>query len=112
MNVKETFFKPEILDEDGIQTVPPGFHVIYLPFTDDIRPVKIDNAKQASLEQIVKAKKVIKTMRFKFDSGDFENPSLQKHYASLQAIALEKDRVEDIIDYVNPDEEGLAKVFN
>lgn len=49
-------------------------------------------------------------MRFKFDSSDFENPSLQKHYASLQAIALEKDQVEDIVDYVNPDEEGITKV--
>jgi hypothetical protein len=27
------------LDENRIQTTPPGFHVIYLPFADDFRQI-------------------------------------------------------------------------
>jgi hypothetical protein len=35
---------------------------------------------------------------------------LQRHYANLQAIALDRDVLEETSDYVVPDEEGMAKV--
>ena len=30
------------MDEDGAQSSPPGFAVIYLPYADDIRAVHVD----------------------------------------------------------------------
>ncbi len=35
---------------------------------------------------------------------------LQKHYANLQALALDRDAVEAIPDYIMPDVEGFSKV--
>ena len=29
----------EELDEHKIQTMPPGFHVIYIPYADDFRQI-------------------------------------------------------------------------
>ncbi len=64
----------EILDSDGTQNTPPGFHVIYLPYADDIRNLKLDPTPKATTDQVVKAKKLVKTLRIKFDSRNFENP--------------------------------------
>lgn len=58
------------------------------------------------------AKAVVKTLRIRFNSINFENPALQKHYASLQAIALEREVEEEVEDYVKPDEEGEALCFH
>lgn len=99
----------EEFDEDGVQLLPPGLHVIYLPFADDIRALDLPSAPTASTEQIVLAKKVVKTLRIRFDSHNFENPALQKHFAALQAIALERDVVEDIDDHTLPDVEGMLE---
>jgi len=35
--------KAEELDERSVQTVPPGFHLIFLPFADDFRKLKLDD---------------------------------------------------------------------
>jgi len=81
-----------------------------LPYADDVRNIQIDPTPKAKPEQILKAKKMVKTLRVKFDSQNFENPSLQKHYANLQALALERDTVDETPDYVVPDLEGMDKV--
>jgi len=99
----------ETFDADGTQNTPPGFHVVYLPYADDIRNLKLEATPKATTDQIDKAKKLVKTLRIKFDSRNFENPSLQKHYANLQAIALEREAVEEVPDYVIPDEAGMEK---
>jgi ATP-dependent DNA helicase 2 subunit 1 len=99
----------EEFDHDGTQMTPPGFHLIHLPYADDIRPLKFEPQPKATTEQIVKAKKVVKSLRIKFDSRNFENPALQRHYANLQAIALDREILEETPDYVVPDEEGMAK---
>ena len=38
-DIKMNFFslKEEELDEQNVQISPPGFHVIFLPFADDLR---------------------------------------------------------------------------
>eukprot|EP01094_Clydonella_sp_ATCC50884_P000497 TRINITY_DN10386_c0_g1_i1.p1 TRINITY_DN10386_c0_g1~~TRINITY_DN10386_c0_g1_i1.p1 ORF type:complete len:641 (+),score=205.12 TRINITY_DN10386_c0_g1_i1:133-2055(+) len=99
----------EEFDEDGVQLLPPGLHVLYLPFADDIRALDLPHAPTASTEQIVSAKKMVKTLRVRFDSQNFENPALQKHFAALQAIALEREVVDDIEDHTLPDEEGMME---
>lgn len=32
----------EELDDRKVQTAPPGFHIIFLPFADDFRKLKLD----------------------------------------------------------------------
>lgn len=38
-------------------------------------------------------------MQFAFRSESFENPVLQHHYASVEAMALDRDTVEEISDF-------------
>ncbi|XP_054805999.1 ATP-dependent DNA helicase 2 subunit KU70 isoform X3 [Prosopis cineraria] len=57
----------------GGQIEPPGMHMIYLPYSDDIRHVE------------------------------------ERHYAVLQALALEEDEIPEIKDETAPDEEGMAR---
>jgi len=98
----------ETFDEDGIQADPPGFHVIILPYAGDIRHKQERNPNpKASDEQILRAKKLVKTLRIKFSSSNFENPTLQIHYANLQALALDRETVEETNDLLQPDEEGM-----
>jgi hypothetical protein len=62
--------------------------VIPLPYADDIREVTIDPAPVASKEQIVKAKKMVKTLRIKFDSRNFENPGSHNFLLVNQFLTL------------------------
>lgn len=108
---KETF------DEDYFQT-PPGFNLIFLPYADEIRSsediLKKHKFKQGSVskEESEAAKKLIKKMNIDFDSRNFENPSIQKFYATLQALALGEQDIEQVEDYLNPNNEALSKVLN
>ncbi|KAH3755963.1 beach protein [Pelomyxa schiedti] len=99
----------EQYDEDHVMTCPGGFYIIYLPYSDDIRAIQLEPTKKAAVEQIVLAKRVVKKLHIQFDSRNFENPTLQTHYANLQALALEKETVEPVQDYLLPDEEGMLR---
>jgi ATP-dependent DNA helicase 2 subunit 1 len=44
-----TIFQAETYDENGSQIDPPGFHLIPLPFADDIRTPPIDTALRGTL---------------------------------------------------------------
>ena len=47
-------------------------------------------------------KKLIKSMNFTaFSSEKFENPSLQKHFAVLEALALDRDMPDDVPDHTS-----------
>ncbi|XP_022717318.1 ATP-dependent DNA helicase 2 subunit KU70 isoform X2 [Durio zibethinus] len=100
----------------GGQMEPPGMHMIYLPYSDDIRdaeeifPDTEDDAPRADKDQIQKAAALIKRIEMKdFSVFQFANPALQRHYAVLQALALEEDDIPETIDETVPDEEGLAR---
>eukprot|EP01121_Diplochlamys_sp_Union-15-3_P011126 TRINITY_DN3189_c0_g1_i8.p1 TRINITY_DN3189_c0_g1~~TRINITY_DN3189_c0_g1_i8.p1 ORF type:complete len:423 (+),score=69.93 TRINITY_DN3189_c0_g1_i8:321-1589(+) len=95
--------------DDSSQKTPPGFHLIHLPFAEDIRNPNIEKQPSADTDQILKAKMLVKKLRIVFDSTKFENPALQKHYASLQDVALERKELEEVPDYVTPDEEGMMR---
>jgi ATP-dependent DNA helicase 2 subunit 1 len=41
-----------VVDEDGIQERPPGFHMIPLPYADDIRAAPVDEALRGVTERI------------------------------------------------------------
>ncbi|ONK67364.1 uncharacterized protein A4U43_C06F19410 [Asparagus officinalis] len=105
----------EIMSSSG-QVEPPGMHMIYLPYSDDIRQVEelhtaVDCvAPRATDEQIEKASNLLRRMDLKdFSVCQFSNPALQRHYGILEALALGEDEMPDIKDETWPDEEGLAR---
>ncbi|KAG4213361.1 hypothetical protein ERO13_A01G052100v2 [Gossypium hirsutum] len=100
----------------GAQMEPPGMHMIYLPYSDDIRddeeifPDTEEDAPRADEDQIQKAAALIKRIYVKdFSAFQFANPALQRHYAVLQALALAEDDIPETIDETAPDEEGLTR---
>ncbi|KAI8088997.1 SPOC like C-terminal domain-containing protein [Halteromyces radiatus] len=82
----------EKLDDDGIQITPPGFNVICLPYADDIRQIPVESTPHATSLQVDFMKSIINKLFIKgdYDPMVFENPGLQQHYATLQAIALDE----------------------
>ncbi|XP_024517551.1 ATP-dependent DNA helicase 2 subunit KU70 [Selaginella moellendorffii] len=104
----------EIVNEYG-QVQPPGMHMIYLPYAEDIRqPEKINLSKGgveiAAKEHIDKAMALIKKLHLReFTVYDIQNPALQRHYSNLQALGLQEDTVEEVEDCTLPDEEGMKR---
>lgn len=46
-----------------------GFHVIFLPFADDIRTLDAHEGPTASDEQVDKMKEIVHKLRFKYRCG-------------------------------------------
>jgi len=121
----------ESFDEDYFQT-PPGFNLIFLPYSDELRSnndifnyLNEQGKKKAKSndeysedevelnnEQSHLAKKLVKKMTINFDSRNFENPSIQKFYSTLQALALRETNIEPVEDQIQPDQEGLKHLNN
>lgn len=105
----------EEFDELGSQIKAPGFHMIMLPFADDLRHLRFDKEEEArvcaSHEQIDKAKAVIAklTLKGRFDPDSYDNPFLQHHYATLQALALDEDSPQVILDSSMPNFERMQQ---
>nr|CAB3455877.1 unnamed protein product [Digitaria exilis] len=105
----------EELTSSSGQVESPGMHMIYLPYSDDIRyPEEVhltsDDAPRATDEQIKKASNLLKRIDLKdFSVSHFANPGLQRHYGILEALALGEDEMPDIKDETLPDEKGLAR---
>uniref|UniRef100_A0A0E0HXJ0 Ku domain-containing protein n=1 Tax=Oryza nivara TaxID=4536 RepID=A0A0E0HXJ0_ORYNI len=113
-----TFIYPsdeEEVTSAGGQIEPPGIHMIYLPYSDDVRyPEEVhltsDDAPRATDEQIKKASNLLRRIDLKnFSVCQFSNPALQRHYGILEALALGEDEMPDVKDETLPDEEGLAR---
>ncbi|XP_068660973.1 ATP-dependent DNA helicase 2 subunit KU70 [Aristolochia californica] len=106
----------EIATPSG-QVEPPGMHMIYLPYSDDIRHAEevhttADNTPcpRATDDQIEKAAALLKRVDLKdFSVSQFANPALQRHYAVLEAFALGEDEMPQTIDETLPDEEGMSR---
>ncbi|XP_071702193.1 ATP-dependent DNA helicase 2 subunit KU70 [Rutidosis leptorrhynchoides] len=106
----------EEIIEGGGQIEPPGMHMIYLPYSDDIRPIEELHAEPSGVlsaatdDQIQKAAALVKRVDLKdFSICQFSNPALQSHYAALQALALDEDEMPEIVDETLPDEEGMSR---
>jgi len=99
----------EEVDEDGNQIKPPGFHVIFLPFLDDIRRVPITPVSQNNPPEAVEAaKEVIKKLRLK-QFVPVENCSIQTHYQMIEAHALRRDTLVRPEDQTVPDVERMVR---
>lgn len=82
--------------KNGGQEDPPGFHVIRLPFVDDIRdpPRGMDHNIIATDDEVMAMEKIIRRLRFKsgkYASDAYQNPALQYHQRQLEALAFEED---------------------
>ena len=55
----------------------------------------------ATEEQIEAAKEVVKKLRFQFSGESFENPVLQNHWRNIEALALDREEPDELIDYAS-----------
>ena len=55
------------------------------------------------------ARLLIKNLSINFDPRNFENPTIQKFYSGLQALALGEDEPEQVEDLLEPDYEEFEK---
>jgi ATP-dependent DNA helicase 2 subunit 1 len=111
----------------GGQHTPPGFNLVFLPYSEDIRNIEEHLAHKEKLEQPTKeesraAKLFVKNLSIDFNSRNFENPSIQKFYSALQEFALNGDKDSEKIqeaiqrmqesfqDTLEPDYEGMGKM--
>ena len=96
-----------VVDDQGALVHPSGIHCIQMPYADDIRKLQLDPTPVADSALIEKAKAVVDKLDIPFDSNEFENPALQRHYAGLQALALNQQIPNDIEDTTLPDIDGM-----
>lgn len=104
----------EVLDEDGAQERPPGFHMIPLPFADDIRaaPDAAESSLRASDNLVQAAAAWIKKVRIQkgYVPDAYPNPTLGLFYSQLQAMALREEfDAEQFSDRTAPQ---LESIFN
>ncbi|WWD19602.1 hypothetical protein CI109_104064 [Kwoniella shandongensis] len=101
----------ETFNKEGGQDHPPGFHIIILPFRDDIRrpPKNMTDNLLATEEQAKLMSNVVKRLRIKagfYRSEAYPNPALAYHYAQLQALAFEED-----FDPSSPEAQELDRTY-
>ena len=103
----------EHIDRDtGLQDSPPGFHLVSLPFADDLRETPPQRLVQASRPLVDAFAAVIEQLnREPYDPLKFRNPSLQWHWKVLQAYALEEDAgdLKRDVDQTRPKYKGIEK---
>lgn len=104
----------EVIDPDtSAQVKPPGMHIIILPFSDELRSLHYEGELETAESELVdKAKEIVSKLTISggFDPEAFENPVLQRHYASLQALALDQElEEEDLKDSLEPDAARMQK---
>uniref|UniRef100_A0A914WFC3 ATP-dependent DNA helicase 2 subunit 1 n=1 Tax=Plectus sambesii TaxID=2011161 RepID=A0A914WFC3_9BILA len=105
----------EVRDEDGAIEQSPGFHIVFLPFAEDLRNLdKVlkndDEWPKANAEQVDKARDVVKKLTMHDYSPElFHNPVLVKHYQALEAMALDKNITEEFEDQTKPNFAKMTK---
>ncbi|CAN7937241.1 unnamed protein product, partial [Ixodes hexagonus] len=98
-------------DSYGLQQMPPGFHVIQLPFSDDRRRLQGLECRSSAAPRplVTLATKLVQQLRFPYHPDNFENPELQRFWRCLEALALNRDDVEPSIDYTRPNHDKMKK---
>eukprot|EP00877_Chromochloris_zofingiensis_P012838 jgi/Chrzof1/7808/Cz02g37100.t1 len=107
----------EVLDEFGNQLEPPGLHLIYLPFQDDLRAPEAEPAlvglasSRADEAQIQAAEQLMERLHLTdFYCNNISNPVLVRHFDIIEKVALGDPlpAAEDLEDDTLPDVEGQA----
>ncbi|XP_059490679.1 X-ray repair cross-complementing protein 6-like isoform X2 [Neocloeon triangulifer] len=85
------------------------FYLIYLPFSGECResevavhPIDVDLNPMQNM-----AKTIIQKTTFKYHPSMFPNPKMRMHFNAIEALALDYDDSETVIDALQPDEEGI-----
>lgn len=101
----------EEVKDEGEQVTPPGFHVIFLPFADDVRTVpETTHLNEPEPEQLSAGKALIKKMKLSNYRPDaFENPDIQTHFALIEGLALSRDEIQPPKDQTLPPMDILGK---
>nr|XP_039255462.1 X-ray repair cross-complementing protein 5-like [Styela clava] len=100
----------EVIDETtGEQKQSPGFYVIFLPFSEDMRNIELKETKEPDEEAVKTAGTFIRKLKFTYHPMNFDNPALQTHYRNLEAMALEKDAPDEIDDLTQPNFDRITK---
>ncbi|CAG2053768.1 unnamed protein product [Timema podura] len=93
------FAQTEQVDESNIQIVPPGFHVIYLPYRDFFRELQLDDEPvDPSDEQVGLAEEIVSKLKFSYNPHMFNNPVLQTHWSNIEALALDYDERRECVN--------------
>jgi len=99
----------EEMDENRMQIIPPGFHLIYLPFADDFRQIDRKITAKSTTEDTDLFRKCIGKLKFKYNPEDFKNPAIQKLWSEIEAVALDRNEPEEIVDLTVPNNERIEK---
>ncbi|PCH42686.1 ku70-like protein [Wolfiporia cocos MD-104 SS10] len=81
-------------EEEGGWHQPSGFHLIPLPFADDIRAAPIERSIQASEETVTTARVWVDLLTVKdgaYPPDAYPNPALAYHNAQLEASAFREE---------------------
>uniref|UniRef100_A0A5S6R635 ATP-dependent DNA helicase 2 subunit 1 n=1 Tax=Trichuris muris TaxID=70415 RepID=A0A5S6R635_TRIMR len=91
----------ETYDANAAQMESPGFHVVFLPYADDLR----DLSSVANVQREVASDKLVQEMKSLVGSlkpcrsiGQIHNPALQKHQKVVEAFILDREKVETVED--------------
>jgi len=95
----------EVIDETGTQKQPSGFHVIFLPFNECLKPVKPiepteDNEFLTSTQELL-GMKICESMPINYYPSLIKNPKINFHWAMLESLALESE-MPNILDETLP----------
>ena len=93
----------EETNADGKQVRAAGFNLIRLPYKNSIKKIDYEGLNMPSQTQISAAKSLALKLRAKWSPELMENPTTSQFNKALEAIALEKDRVETPEDQTQPD---------
>uniref|UniRef100_A0A2S2PNQ7 X-ray repair cross-complementing protein 5 n=2 Tax=Schizaphis graminum TaxID=13262 RepID=A0A2S2PNQ7_SCHGA len=95
----------EVIDETGTQKEPSGFHVIFLPFNECLKPVKpiepTEDDEFLTSTQVSLGMKICESMPINYYPSLIKNPKINFHWAMLESLALESE-MPDIIDETLP----------
>jgi ATP-dependent DNA helicase 2 subunit 1 len=107
----------EVINEDtNRQEISPGFHIVSLPFMEDVRSLSLpdtnmgfqmpkDPSAAAWREsQVAAARSVVESLTQEAWEPDMlDNPALREYYAQIEALALGLSQAELVTDLVHPD---------
>jgi len=110
--------------DDGTQIEPPGFHMLIMPFVEDVRsdPTVVGlYAIDSTLKQLIRpeqldaAVQVVDRLSLALplpSYRDIQSPAVQQYYSVIQAVALNHTKLEwdhNTDDQLRPDSSVLLK---
>eukprot|EP01054_Gregarina_sp_Poly1_P000501 Gregarina_sp_Poly_1__500@NODE_111_length_13906_cov_58_362887_g98_i0_p6_GENE_NODE_111_length_13906_cov_58_362887_g98_i0NODE_111_length_13906_cov_58_362887_g98_i0_p6_ORF_typecomplete_len199_score32_93Ku/PF02735_16/4_9e19Ku_C/PF03730_14/1_4e10_NODE_111_length_13906_cov_58_362887_g98_i054106006 len=108
---------------DDMESNAGGMFLIPIPYSDDIRDVRVMASEDISAEIIDQEEQNIGDSAFSdllesldlgddFNIGDIPNPALLRHYQGLEALALGSTEIGPLDDKTLPNAELFGKVSN